>query len=203
MHIPERLTDPELQDAMAKVLVPPPVAKVRRDHRRQRRHVLRSRDPGPHRCYVDKGDHFEAGDPLYIVEVMKMFNKVYAPFAGTVDEVLVRGRRCDHQQGAAALPDHAGRKDRHRVPRGARCAAREATARYLARISAAGADACTRSRRPAMITALDHIAIAVPDLEQGDQALHRRFRPALRGQEDVEAAKTRRRSSRCRPRISS
>ncbi len=39
--------------------------------------------------YVQKGDHFAAGDPLYIVEVMKMFNKVYAPFAGTIDEVLV------------------------------------------------------------------------------------------------------------------
>jgi hypothetical protein len=41
--------------------------------------------------YVQAGDHFEAGDPLYIVEVMKMFNKVYAPFAGTIDEVLVEG----------------------------------------------------------------------------------------------------------------
>ena len=36
-----------------------------------------------------EGDHFEAGDPLYIVEVMKMFNKIYAPFAGTIDKVLV------------------------------------------------------------------------------------------------------------------
>ena len=41
--------------------------------------------------YVEKGDHFDAGDPLYIVEVMKMFNKVYAPFSGTIEEVLVEG----------------------------------------------------------------------------------------------------------------
>ena len=41
----------------------------------------------PH--FVHEGKHFEAGDPLYIVEVMKMFNKVYAPFAGTVDKILV------------------------------------------------------------------------------------------------------------------
>lgn len=41
--------------------------------------------------YVEAGQHFEAGEPLYIVEVMKMFNKVMAPFAGTVDEVLVEG----------------------------------------------------------------------------------------------------------------
>ena len=39
--------------------------------------------------YVKEGDHFEAGDVLYIVEVMKMFNKVVAPFAGTIEKVLV------------------------------------------------------------------------------------------------------------------
>ena len=41
--------------------------------------------------YVEQGQHFEAGEPLYLVEVMKMFNKVFAPFAGTIDEVLVEG----------------------------------------------------------------------------------------------------------------
>jgi biotin carboxyl carrier protein len=41
--------------------------------------------------YVEAGQHFDAGEPLYIVEVMKMFNKVVAPFAGTIDEVLVEG----------------------------------------------------------------------------------------------------------------
>jgi acetyl/propionyl-CoA carboxylase alpha subunit len=38
---------------------------------------------------VDEGDHFEAGQPLFIIEVMKMFNKVLAPFAGTVVENLM------------------------------------------------------------------------------------------------------------------
>ena len=33
---------------------------------------------------VAEGDHFEAGQPLFVIEVMKMFNKVTAPFAGTV-----------------------------------------------------------------------------------------------------------------------
>jgi len=33
---------------------------------------------------VSEGEHFEAGQPLFIIEVMKMFNKVLAPFAGTV-----------------------------------------------------------------------------------------------------------------------
>jgi biotin carboxyl carrier protein len=47
------------------------------------------RESPQHDLYVREGDHFEAGDPLYIVEVMKMFNKIYAPFAGTIDKVLV------------------------------------------------------------------------------------------------------------------
>ena len=32
------------------------------------------------------GEHFERGQPLFIIEVMKMFNKVLAPCSGTVTE---------------------------------------------------------------------------------------------------------------------
>ena len=39
--------------------------------------------------FLDVGKHFDVGDPLYIIEVMKMFNKVYAEFAGTVTEVFI------------------------------------------------------------------------------------------------------------------
>ena len=38
---------------------------------------------------VDEGDHFEAGQPLFIIEVMKMFNKVLAPFAGRIKKNLM------------------------------------------------------------------------------------------------------------------
>ncbi|MCP5056814.1 MAG: biotin carboxylase [bacterium] len=38
---------------------------------------------------VDEGDHFEEGQPLFVIEVMKMFNKVLAPFAGTVTKNLM------------------------------------------------------------------------------------------------------------------
>ena len=38
---------------------------------------------------IDVGDHFETGQPLFIVEVMKMFNKVLAPFSGTVTAKLI------------------------------------------------------------------------------------------------------------------
>ena len=41
---------------------------------------------------VDEGDHFEEGQPLFIIEVMKMFNKILAPFAGTVVKNLKAGQ---------------------------------------------------------------------------------------------------------------
>ena len=88
IHIPERLLDEELQAAMAKVLVPPPVAKSN-EILAESGGMFYGRETPEHEAYVQAGDHFNAGDPLFIVEVMKMFNKVYAPFSGTIDEVLV------------------------------------------------------------------------------------------------------------------
>jgi biotin carboxyl carrier protein len=41
---------------------------------------------------IEVGEHFEAGQPLFIIEVMKMFNKVLAPFAGTVTENPMEGK---------------------------------------------------------------------------------------------------------------
>ncbi len=88
IHIPERLTESELQDAMAKVLVPPPVANSD-EILAESGGMFYGRETPEHDLYVQVGDHFEAGDPLFIIEVMKMFNKVYAPFSGTIKEVLV------------------------------------------------------------------------------------------------------------------
>ncbi len=88
LHIPERLTESELQERMAKVLVPPPVAKSD-EILAESGGMFYSRETPEHDPYVVEGSHFEEGDPLYIVEVMKMFNKVYAPFSGTIEKVLV------------------------------------------------------------------------------------------------------------------
>ena len=41
--------------------------------------------------FVTEGMHFEKGQPLFIIEVMKMFNKVPAPFSGTIDKILIEG----------------------------------------------------------------------------------------------------------------
>jgi biotin carboxyl carrier protein len=73
---------------MKKVLVPPPVNKADEIVAVSGGMYYAQEAPGLP-CFIEEGQHFEIGDPLYIVEVMKMFNKVYAPFAGTVDKILV------------------------------------------------------------------------------------------------------------------
>ena len=88
INIPPRLTDPDLQERMAKVLVPPPVAGAD-EILAQSGGMFYPRETPASPRYVEEGSHFAEGDPLYIVEVMKMFNKVYAPFSGTIDKVLV------------------------------------------------------------------------------------------------------------------
>jgi biotin carboxyl carrier protein len=74
---------------MRKALVPPPATKA--DEIVAAMGGMFYATEAPHLPpYVTDGSHFEKGDPLYIIEVMKMFNKVYAPFAGHVNAVLVR-----------------------------------------------------------------------------------------------------------------
>jgi acetyl/propionyl-CoA carboxylase alpha subunit len=90
IHLPDRLLDEAHQKAMAKALAPPPVAKSD-EIVAESGGMFYGREVPEAPLYVEAGQHFDAGEPLYIVEVMKMFNKVVAPFSGTVDEVLVEG----------------------------------------------------------------------------------------------------------------
>lgn len=86
--IPDRLHDPALQDAMKKELAPPPAA--RSDEIVAAMGGTYWNREAPHLpAFAELGDRVEQGQPLYIIEVMKMFNKVYAPFAGRVVEVFV------------------------------------------------------------------------------------------------------------------
>jgi len=86
--IPDRLLDPQHQSAMRKVLVPPPVTKS--DEIVAAMGGTFYAQEAPHLPpFLTNGAHFNQGDPLYIIEVMKMFNKVYAEFAGTIDQVLI------------------------------------------------------------------------------------------------------------------
>ncbi len=86
--IPTRLLDSSHQDAMRKVLVPPPTTKADEIVAAMGGTYYSQEAPG-FPSFVTKGTHFDRGDPLYIIEVMKMFNKVYAQFSGTIDEMLI------------------------------------------------------------------------------------------------------------------
>jgi biotin carboxyl carrier protein len=88
--IPEYLHDPELQAAMKKVLVPPPATKADEIVTPGGGMYYGQEAPGlpP---FVSEGMHFEKGQPLFILEVMKMFNKVPAPFSGTIDKIIIEG----------------------------------------------------------------------------------------------------------------
>ncbi len=90
IFISDRLLNADHQTAMLKALAPPPVANSD-EIVAVSGGMFYGRETPDSPLYLEPGDHFEAGDPLYIVEVMKMFNKVYAPFAGTVDAVMIEG----------------------------------------------------------------------------------------------------------------
>lgn len=88
--IPAYLNDTDLQARMKKILVPPPATKADEIVSVCGGMYYAQEAPGMP-PFVTEGMHFDAGQPLYIIEVMKMFNKVYAPFAGTIDKILMSG----------------------------------------------------------------------------------------------------------------
>ena len=88
--IPDYLNDPDLQAVMKKVLVPPPATKADEIVTPGGGMYYAQEAPGMP-PFVKEGDHFDKGQPLFILEVMKMFNKVPAPFAGTVEKILIDG----------------------------------------------------------------------------------------------------------------
>ncbi len=88
--IPQYLNDPDLQAAMKKVLVPPPATKADEIVTPGGGMYYGQEAPGMP-PFVTEGMHFVKGQPLFILEVMKMFNKVPAPFSGTIDKILIEG----------------------------------------------------------------------------------------------------------------
>jgi len=86
--IPDYLNDSDLQAAMKKVLVPPPATRADEIVTPGGGMYYAQEAPGM-APFVKEGDHFTKGQPLFILEVMKMFNKVPAPFSGTIDKILI------------------------------------------------------------------------------------------------------------------
>ena len=88
IEIPQRLLDVDLRRTSLRELSPPPVAAAD-EITTPSGGMYYAREAPDREPFVVEGQHFEEGDPLFIVEVMKMFNKVHATFAGTVDESLI------------------------------------------------------------------------------------------------------------------
>jgi acetyl/propionyl-CoA carboxylase alpha subunit len=88
VDIPEHLSDAEVSSESLRALSPPPDAAAD-EVATPSGGMFYAREAPDRDAFIVKGQHFEKGDPLFIVEVMKMFNKVYAPFSGTVDEILI------------------------------------------------------------------------------------------------------------------
>lgn len=88
--IPDYLTDPDLQARMKKILVPPPATKADEIVAVCGGMYYGQEAPGLP-TFVSEGMHFEKDQPLYIIEVMKMFNTIRAPFSGTIDKIIMEG----------------------------------------------------------------------------------------------------------------
>ncbi|MBI1919758.1 MAG: biotin carboxylase [Geobacter sp.] len=88
--IPANLHDAELQARMKKLLVPPPATRADEIVAVCGGMYYGQEAPGLP-AFVHEGMHFEKGQALYIIEVMKMFNTVRATFAGTIDKIIMQG----------------------------------------------------------------------------------------------------------------
>ncbi len=88
--IPDYLTDLDLQARMKKILVPPPATKADEIVSVCGGMYYGQEAPGLP-TFVSEGMHFDEGQPLYIIEVMKMFNTIRAPFSGTIDKIIMEG----------------------------------------------------------------------------------------------------------------
>jgi biotin carboxyl carrier protein len=87
--IPTALHDPDLQVRLKKILVPPPATKADEIVSICGGMYYGQEAPGLP-SFVHEGMHFEKGQALYIIEVMKMFNTVRATFSGTIDKIIIQ-----------------------------------------------------------------------------------------------------------------
>jgi acetyl/propionyl-CoA carboxylase alpha subunit len=134
IDIPAKLLESELQAAMKKVLVPPPVMKSD-EIVAVSGGMFYSQEAPTMPSFVEKGSHFKKGDPLYLVEVMKMFNKVLAPFSGTIDEVLVQESGAIVQKGQPLFKVTPDEKVVHEEPEVRAARIRAHTDRYVAQLA--------------------------------------------------------------------
>ena len=85
---PEKFTNTDEMAECTRALAPPPLASAD-EIVTPMGGAFYAREAPHLPLLVEVGQHFEVGQPLFIIEVMKMFNKILAPFAGTVTENLM------------------------------------------------------------------------------------------------------------------
>jgi len=86
---PARFLDEDNQETLRRALAPPPLASAN-EIVTPMGGSLFAREAPHMPIMINEGDHFEKGQPLFIIEVMKMFNKVLAPFSGTITKNLIQ-----------------------------------------------------------------------------------------------------------------
>lgn len=91
VRAPGELHSPAVLSAARSTLCPPPAA-AEDEIVAEIGGMFHSREAPGMAPYLEPGTHFEVGDTLYIIEVMKMFTKVRATFAGTVDACVMADR---------------------------------------------------------------------------------------------------------------
>ena len=87
-RVPESATDAEAQSDARTVLAPPPPASSNTIVAESGGIFYASESPSLPPL-ISAGDHFEVGDSMCIIEVMKMFNRQLATFSGTVKKTLI------------------------------------------------------------------------------------------------------------------
>ena len=88
---PERFLDEARAAELARSLAPPPPAAFD-EIVTPMGGTFYSREAPHLPPLIEEGQHFDAGQPLFVIEVMKMFNKVSAPYPGTVKKNLMAAR---------------------------------------------------------------------------------------------------------------
>jgi acetyl/propionyl-CoA carboxylase alpha subunit len=88
---PERFADETRAAELARALAPPPPAAFD-EIVTPMGGTFYAREAPHLPALIEEGQHFTAGQALFVIEVMKMFNKVTAPYPGTVLKNLMAGR---------------------------------------------------------------------------------------------------------------
>jgi acetyl/propionyl-CoA carboxylase alpha subunit len=105
---PPRFLDPKQRAELQKALAPAPIASSDEIVTPMGGHFY-AREAPHLPPLVNEGERFEPGQPLFVIEVMKMFNKISVPFSGTITKLLLDGDAKIVKKGQPIFkvePDH-------------------------------------------------------------------------------------------------